>query len=493
MHSKKRTAIVFMLVGVILVLMAACTGGEADTPPDDPAPADPGDTPPDEPADPPAAPELFGDAIRGGLLYDKWWVPTGQDKPEADHPLWATQDTNTRSGADTWRCKECHGWDYQGADGAYGSGSHFTGFVGVYSFSMGDPNEALAALQGATNPDHDFSSVMDEQALIDLALFITNETVDYLQAAGADKVALSSDLAGGEALFQDTCAECHGPSGLAINFSGEVTDPEYVSGLAAGNPWEFLHKVRFGHPGSEMPSAIDAGWSFEEQAAVLAYSQSLPNSNPVTEGGLLYDKWWKAMGADEPEGDNPLWATQSTNERSGADTWRCKECHGWDYQGADGAYATGSHFTGFTGVFGAAGMTSDELVAWLNGGANADHDFSAYMDQSVMDMIVAWLQGGMVDMSMYINEDKSANGDAEKGKALYEGTCARCHGDDGQGINFGSDDDPEYMGGLANGNPWETLHKAANGQPGTGMPSGINLGWSWQDLVDLLAYLQTLP
>ncbi|MFQ5408280.1 MAG: hypothetical protein ACE5FI_07670, partial [Anaerolineales bacterium] len=76
-----------------------------------------------------AAPELFGDPLRGGLLYDKWWVPLGLDQPEDDHPLWATQDSNTRSGKDTWRCKECHGWDYQGVDGAYGGGSHMTGFA----------------------------------------------------------------------------------------------------------------------------------------------------------------------------------------------------------------------------------------------------------------------------------------------------------------------------------------------------------------------------
>jgi len=41
----------------------------------------------------------------------------------ATSPLWATQSSNTRSGKDTWRCKECHGWDYMGVDGAYGSGS----------------------------------------------------------------------------------------------------------------------------------------------------------------------------------------------------------------------------------------------------------------------------------------------------------------------------------------------------------------------------------
>ena len=52
-------------------------------------------------------------------------------------------------------------------------------------------------------------------------------------------------------------------------------------------------------------------------------------SGSVSEGGLLYDKWWKAAGVDEPAGDQALWATQSTNTRSGADTWRCPACR-WE-------------------------------------------------------------------------------------------------------------------------------------------------------------------
>ena len=46
--------------------------------------------------------------------------------PSGDHPMWARRpdaEANSRSGADTWRCKECHGWDYKGKDGAYAKGS----------------------------------------------------------------------------------------------------------------------------------------------------------------------------------------------------------------------------------------------------------------------------------------------------------------------------------------------------------------------------------
>jgi thiosulfate dehydrogenase len=496
---------IFLIVSVLafaLLIVAACggRGSEESAPADTPAPTEaPAEqaTEQDAPeAEAPAEetqPELIGDSLRGGLLYDKWWPILGVDAPEEDQALWATQDTNTRSGADTWRCKECHGWDYKGADGAYNSGSHATGFSGVVSAAEQGANYILGALIGETNPEHDFSAVMNEQALIDMSLFIADETIDYDEIIGEDKMAVAGDEALGSDLFAETCADCHGPEGIAVNFSN-VADPEYVGGLAQGNPWEFAHKMRFGQPGvTDMPSAIDLGWTLEEQAAVLAYAQSLPVASPVTEGGQLYDKWWSAIGADAPEEDQALWATQDTNTRSGADTWRCKECHGWDYKGAEGAYSAGSHTTGFPGILDDSSLDAEELLAWLDGTTNADHDFSDALAEEQLSVLVAFMQGGMTLLSAFINADKSVNGDADNGKILYNAGCKRCHGEDGTAINFGGEDDPEFVGTIAIDNPWEFFHKASFGQPGEHMPAGTNLGWSAQELADLLKYSQSFP
>ncbi|MDP2660197.1 MAG: hypothetical protein Q8R28_05670, partial [Dehalococcoidia bacterium] len=85
--------------------------------------------------------------------------------------------------------------------------------------------------------------------------------------------------------------------------------------------------------------------------ALVGVALALADPASVAKGGRLYDTWWKeAPGASAPTGDQPLWATQTTNTRKGTDTWRCKECHGWDYGGKDGAYGSGSHKTGFVGV-----------------------------------------------------------------------------------------------------------------------------------------------
>jgi thiosulfate dehydrogenase len=210
-------------------------------------------------------------------------------------------------------------------------------------------------------------------------------------------------------------------------------------------------------------------------------------------GGLLYDTWWVVTGADQPAEDHPLWATQTTNTRTGADTWRCKECHGWDYKGADGAYGSGSHLTGFPGILDAATLPPDELLTWLSGEANADHDFSAVMDEVAFDALVTFIQQEMLDTSSYVNSDGTVNGDPEAGQPLFVSVCARCHGEDGKTFNFGSEDEPEYIGTLATDNPWEVFHKAAYGQPAQPMPGALALGWTPQEVADVVAYMQTLP
>jgi thiosulfate dehydrogenase len=49
-----------------------------------------------------------------------------------------------------------------------------------------------------------------------------------------------------------------------------------VGTIAADNPWEFFHKVSFGHPGEPMPSGKALGWEMEQIANILAYAQTLP-------------------------------------------------------------------------------------------------------------------------------------------------------------------------------------------------------------------------
>ena len=284
---RRKLPLLLVLTGLMLFGFAACGQAATLAPPTDAPVVMTATLPPTE-APTESPPVLTGDAARGGRLYDKWTEELGLDVPEGNHPLWATQSTNTRTGSDTWRCKECHGWDYKGVEGAYGSGSHKTGFVGVMGVSGDDPNAILGTLKGSSNPDHDFSEFMDDQALIDLALFLSGALIDYSPWIG------TGDDAAGRLFFDDTCTECHGPQGLSLNF-GDSSEPEYHGTIATDNPWEFLHKIRFGQPATpDMPALFDAGVEDSVYADVLAYAATFPLFSPVSEGGVMYDNWMAA-------------------------------------------------------------------------------------------------------------------------------------------------------------------------------------------------------
>ncbi len=222
-------------------------------------------------------PQGFQDAeaARGGLLYDKWWVVAEVDEPTGDHPRWALQDTNERAGVDTWRCKECHGWDYKGDDGAYGSGSHMTGFPGIFGTTL-SAQEAFDNIE----TDHGFGDAgLAEADIWDLAKFVLEGQVDNDNFIGADGL-FTGDAAAGNVLYDDgigtnmACGACHGDDGLSPPGADADYD-DWVGKIANDNPWEFLHKMRFGQPGSAMPAAVDVGASDADLADLGTYSQTL--------------------------------------------------------------------------------------------------------------------------------------------------------------------------------------------------------------------------
>jgi thiosulfate dehydrogenase len=208
----------------------------------------------------------------------------------------------------------------------------------------------------------------------------------------------------------------------------------------------------------------------------------------IAHGGLLYDKWYAVLDVKPPEATHPAYAN-SEGKREGSGTWRCKECHGWDYMGKDGAYAKGSHFSGIPGIRGGDGGSVSKVASELGAGV---HGLGKYASQEDLQAMAAFVVYGQVDMDQYIDRaSKKAKGNAAQGEGIYLTICAKCHGADGKKSNFGSKDKPVYMGTVANGNPWETLHKIRMGQPKEDMPGMIAFPIGIQ--VDVLTYAQTLP
>jgi len=224
----------------------------------------------------------------------------------------------------------------------------------------------------------------------------------------------------------------------------------------------------------------------EEEMSIHAHDPS--DIWAIARGGQLYDDWMAVMEEDAPEGTHPAYPAEG--KKSGASTWRCKECHGWDYMGAAGAYGSGSHFTGITGVRGVEGMDPEAIHEII---MDDTHGLTEeLMPHSAMEKLALFLSKGQIDMDRYIDrESKVARGNPRRGAASFQTICAVCHGFDGKDMNFGDEEGPEYVGTICSENPWEALHKIRFGQPGVGMIAMVSLDIDEQ--IDILAYCQTLP
>lgn len=215
-------------------------------------------------------------------------------------------------------------------------------------------------------------------------------------------------------------------------------------------------------------------------------------------GGALYDSYWPVIGSPPPTGNHPLWASrpdQTSNPRTGPDTFRCKECHGWDYRGVEGAYGKGSHRTGFGGIFGTT-KTAPQLLELLK----HHHGYGALgLSDAEIEHLVRFVMQAQVDTTAIIETNGTFKGSVIRGETLYKhglGSnvgCVVCHGSDGLAPPPGYPGFTEYPGLLSNENPWEFQHKVRFGHPGTAMPSAWASGAALQDVADVSAFCQTLP
>lgn len=208
----------------------------------------------------------------------------------------------------------------------------------------------------------------------------------------------------------------------------------------------------------------------------------------IARGGQLYDNWAKVVGKELPKETHPSYP--AAGKKSGSDTWRCKECHGWDYKGVDGAYGQGSHRSGIKGLRAMVGADPKAIVKVLT---NNTHRYSeAMISRGEMEKLALFVSLGQIDLDLHIDRATlKSRGDAGRGAPYFQTICAVCHGFEGKNLNFGTPGEPEFVGTIARENPWEFMHKARFGQPGIPMISLITLPDA--TIADLLALTQTLP
>ncbi len=226
---------------------------------------------------------------------------------------------------------------------------------------------------------------------------------------------------------------------------------------------------------------------------ILIKQDAIALDNPtdawkLSQGGKIYDNWSKALNVASPDITHPSYP--AAGKKQGATTWRCKECHGWDYTGRNGAYKNGSHFSGVKGIRDMSGQPVAIIKKIIR---NKTHGYSRTMiNDSGLENLALFVSRGQLNMSKYIDvNSKEVKGSAQRGAQFFQTICAVCHGYDGKMIDFHKGKKiPEYIGTVANKNPWEVLHKIRNGQPNAAMISLRLL--NIQDQIDIVTFTRTL-
>ncbi len=73
-------------------------------------------------------------------------------------------------------------------------------------------------------------------------------------------------------MFEASCANCYSADGKKLDFLPAEYGREFVFNLTNGNPWELVHKVRFGQPDGALPHSAVKGYVLKDVADILAYA-----------------------------------------------------------------------------------------------------------------------------------------------------------------------------------------------------------------------------
>jgi mono/diheme cytochrome c family protein len=412
-----------------------------------------------------AAPAIAVDSasiVRGGRLYDNWSHESKERLPPQPNPAFKTKQVRVAA-ADTWRCVECHGWDYKGRHG----------IVGIRTRQNTEPAAIAALLKDA---NHGYQDLLHESDRMDLANFVVSGQADMqklLESARRAKGATGSS----EKIFATVCAACHGLDG------GRLREVPPLGDSARQRPFEVLHVALNGHPGGNMPALRTLGE--EAVTKMLAYLQTLPSFNlpaSIANGGRLYDDWQAHLGGQNQVLPHPAYPAKAYYADAPSITWRCKECHGWDYKGNLGQYASGSHATGIKGIRALAGADPERIIAILR---NTTHLYGAVLKHRDLQDVANFVSQGQIDMDAVIDpRSRLARGDAARGATHYRTMCAGCHGLEGRFVA------KRHVGRVAKDDPWHSLHNMLNGHPDDTMPALREI--DPKIVADILTHVQRL-
>jgi len=402
----------------------------------------------------------------GGRLYDNWARELEKRRPKNIHPLYPADGPLADEPAETWRCVVCHGWDYRGSEGIFRSGPNATGIKGISGMAGAPEKTVIKAIAGGK---HGYDRYFDKKALKDIAAFVRFGQVPMRNHIDEASGRVKGEPTGSAELFATVCGSCHGVDGTAMQEIPSIGDE------TRDDPWQGLHKMLNGHPGDAMPAL--RVFDMASIVDLLAYQQTLPSADAlirVTRSGMLYDDWGREIKFQYPKTPHPAWP-KNRKVAPGTSSWRCVECHGWDYKGTEG----------IKGITGMAGADPRDVMNVL---ADETHRVDKTLKHKDLWDLATFVTRGQIDMGEFIEPGSGkARGAKTKDLVYFSALCATCHGEDGTEVRT-----MPAMGRVAKDNPWKALHKILNGHPGETMPSW-QVALTPQGIKDMMASLQSLP
>ena len=240
------------------------------------------------------------DGVLGGQMYSKFWADeTGFSVNNSELDNQDELDIITAN-SDFFRCKQCHGWDRLGQEGAYMSRGAKTTRPIVSTLDLARISETSSAqdlydkiaMSGSMRRDlsvdlstydpedsshpgnmmPDYSQILTEAQIWDIVKFLKKEALDttelyVLSNDGGNypdgqpvysEVGAGGDASNGDTLYTDTCAGCHGTDGASgsVGMIVDGDDEFSVGWYAREKPYETQHKIKFGHLGSTMTASL---------------------------------------------------------------------------------------------------------------------------------------------------------------------------------------------------------------------------------------------